>query len=209
MDNYTEKIKETLGESLVSLVEYNNGDEIRHLVVCHSLSIKELDGLRQLKEPPIVFTKDEVDNGVDVFPIEFLNIKRHHELLAGEDIFDNMQISKKNLRHQLEFEFRSKLVHLRHAYLTTKDKDIDKVILDAVPILAPIVGALTYLKDDDAKFDVEHFITLYGINMQVLKEISNARKGITKLKKDKGYYISNLINILTEIGKAVDRIEIT
>lgn len=205
---YIDKIDEIIGKDLVSLIEYNNGDEVRHLAVCNKLGIKELDLLRELKEPPIVFTKEEVDDAIDVFPVEFLNIKRRHKLLTGEDIFINIEISKKNLRHQLEFEFRSKLVHLRQAYLSAKDKDLDNIILSAVPTLAPIIGALIHLKGED-HFNVERFITLYGVDTKVLKEISDARTGRIKLERDKSYYIDNLINILTELGKIVDYLEVT
>lgn len=208
MDKYTEKISEILGENLVSLVEYNNGDEVRHLAVCNNLNIKELDKLKRLKELPITFTKEEIDNAIDVFPVEFLNIKRHHKLLSGEDIFSSMEISKKDIRHQLEFEFRSKLVHLRQAYLSSEGKDVDNIILGAVPTLAPIIGALIYLKGDE-QFNVGRFISLYGINTEVLKEISDVRKGRTKLKTDKNHYIDNLITVLTEIGKIIDTMNVT
>lgn len=206
---YIEKIKDILHGNLVSLVEYNNGDEVQYLTICHHLDLKELDGLKQLKKPPIVFTKEEIDNAIDIFPVEFLNIKRHNMLLSGEDIFSNMQISKKDIRLQLEFEFRSKLVHLRQAYMSSSGKDIDNIILNAVPTLVPIVGALMYLKGESEIFDIGKLTSLYGIDTKVLKEISDIRKGRAKFKKNRSHYIYNLINILTEIGNTIDKIEAT
>lgn len=202
-----EKMKGILKGNLVSLVEYNNGDEIKHLAVYNHLGLVELKAIKKLAEKPILFTKEEIANAKDVFPVEFLNIKRHHTLLCGEDIFKDMEISNQYLRHQLEFEFRSKLVHLRQAYLLASERDLNSIILGAVPTLAPIVGALMYIKGE-SKFSVEKFVELYGIDTKVLKEIHEVRKGRTMLNKDKDYYIDSLINVLTDIGIKIDQMDV-
>lgn len=206
-EEYVEKMKGILKGNLVSLVEYNNGDEVKCLVVCNRLSLDELKAIKKLEEKPILFTKEEIVNAKDVFPVEFLNIKRHHRLLYGEDMFKDIEISNQYLRHQLEFEFRSKLIHLRQAYLSAGEREIDSIILNAVPTLAPIVGALMYIKGED-KFSVEKFVELYGVNTKVLKEIHEVRKGIAMLNKDKSYYIDNLIKVLTEIGEKIEQMDV-
>lgn len=202
-----EKIKEMLGENLVTLVDYNNGDEMRRLAVCKSLSFETLTKLKELREKPIIFSEDEVRNAIDVFPVEFLNIKRHHKLLYGSDIFINMEISKKNMRHQLEFEFRSKLIHLRQSYIHSDGDVMDEIIMEAIPALAPIIGALMYMKDVSTKYDAETFKSLYGVDTQILVDIHNIRIGKTKFDKDKNQYIIKLINVLEQIGKIVNGLE--
>src|SRR3990170_7828080 len=112
MTTETEEIKEILGENLVTLAEYYTGDERNLLAVCNTLDFDSLRRFKKLKKIPFLFTKEELMDGVDVFPIEFLNIRQHHKILYGEDFLKDIQISKKDLRHQLEFEFRSKLIHL-------------------------------------------------------------------------------------------------
>ena len=107
------KIKEILGENLVTLAEYYNGNERNLLAVCNTLDFESLRKLKDIKEIPFFLTKEEIIDGIDVFPIEFLNIRQHHKILYGEDFLKDIEISKKDLRHQLEFEFRSKLIHLR------------------------------------------------------------------------------------------------
>jgi hypothetical protein len=44
-----------------------------------------------------IFTKQELENSLDVFPIEFLEIKESRQLLAGKDILNNYDISPRNL----------------------------------------------------------------------------------------------------------------
>lgn len=211
MANEEMKIKEILGENLVTLAEYYTGDEKRLLAVCKVLDFEILRKLKQGKEFPALFTKEELMQGVDVFPVEFLNIKLNHKILYGEDFLKDINISKKNLRHQLEFEFRSKLIHLRSEYLQYSGRDLENLILSAVPALAPIIGGLLYLKDlrHDGTRDMFDIVSEgYGINVTILKEIYEIRSGNSKFKKDKEQYIMELINVLSGIGKIIDELEV-
>jgi hypothetical protein len=212
MTNTEIKIKEILGEDLVTLAEYYTGDEHKLLAVCKTLDFDILHKLKQNKELPILFTKEELMQGVDVFPVEFLNIKLHHKTLYGEDIFKDINISKKNLRHQLEFEFRSKLIHLRSEYLLYSGRQLESLILSAVPALAPIMGGLVYLKDLQHGDTREMFDIVsegYGIDVSVLKDIYEIRQGKDKFKKDKEQYIKELINVLSGIGKIIDELKVS
>jgi hypothetical protein len=211
MATETEKIKGILGENLVTLAEYYTGDEKNHLAVCNNLDFDSLRGLKHLKEIPFFLTKEELLDAVDVFPIEFLNIRQHHKILYGEDFLKDIKISKKDLRRQLEFEFRSKLIHLRKEYLQFKGKHLENLILSAIPTLAPIIGGLMYLKDlhhIDTEDMFKNISEGYGIDVQVLKEIYDIRRGKAKFRKDKEQYIMELIKLLASIGMIMDQIEI-
>lgn len=211
MTNEEMKIKDILGENLVTLAEYYTEGEQMLLAVCKTLDFEILQKLKQSKEFPTLFTKEELMQGVDVFPVEFLNIKLNHKILFGEDFLKDINISKKNLRHQLEFEFRSKLIHLRSEYLQYSGRDLENLILSAVPALAPIIGGLLYLKDlrHDSTQDMFNIVSEgYGINVTILKEIYEIRSGNSKLKKDKEQYIMELINVLSGIGKIIDELEV-
>ncbi len=203
-----EKIKEILGDNLVTLAAYNNGDETRCLAVCNILDFETISSLKKLKAPPMVFTESEINNALDVFPVDFLNIKRNHKLLYGKDNLDDIEISKEKLRHQLEFEFRSKLIHLRQSYLTSDGDNLEDIILSAVPTLAPIIGALMYLKDMHSKYDPDLVKVMIGIDTRVVKDIHDIRIGKAKFEGDKSKYIEKLINVLTQIGDEVDKIEV-
>ena len=205
------KIKEIFGKNLVTIAEYYTGDVINILVVCNTFDFTTLQKLKQLKEIPLILTKEELTDGVDVFPIEFLNIKKHHKIIYGEDLLKDLVISKIFLRHQLEFEFRSKLIHLRREYLQFKGKDFDNLILSVIPTLVPIIGGLLYLKDSDlgdTNNMIRSFSDEYGIDIQVLKEIYDIREGNSKFNKDKEQYIRELIKVLSNIGEIVDELEV-
>jgi hypothetical protein len=208
-DKNIEKIREILGKNLVLIAQYNTGDVKSTLVVCNELNFETLKNLKQLKEIPLVFATEELTNGIDVFPIEFLNIKQHHTMIFGEDILKDIVISKPNLRRQLEFEFRSKLIHLREQYLHFKGKDMDNLILSAVPTMSPIIGALVYLGDLEDKEDMVKSVSQkFGVDLQILEEIQDIRKGKAKFKKDKEQYIKDLIRVLHYIGKIIDEYKV-
>jgi hypothetical protein len=207
--NDVTKVVDALGSNLVTLAEYYMGDKTYDLIVSHKLDFETLSKLKDLDSVPTVFTFDEIVNARDVFPIEFLNISKHHKIIKGEDILKDIIVTKANLRMQLEFEFRSKLIHLRRAYLRCNDEDTEEVIIDAVPTMAPIIGGLMYIKNIEGKFDVGKIKEAYGIDTQVLLDIYHVRKGKGKLSEDTDIYIKKLIDLLTEIGRIVNDMEVS
>ncbi|MBI3650695.1 MAG: hypothetical protein HY231_06565 [Acidobacteria bacterium] len=67
---------------------------------------------------PVYFSAEEIADSTDVFPIEFLDMSRIRHVLYGQDPFANLQIDTQNLRHQLEYELRGKLIRLRSIYVS-------------------------------------------------------------------------------------------
>lgn len=66
---------------------------------------------------PVYFTVSELQTAADVFPIEFHNMERARKILYGTDVLANIAISDEFLRHQTEYELRSKLIRLRRQYI--------------------------------------------------------------------------------------------
>jgi hypothetical protein len=66
---------------------------------------------------PVYFTVEELSDASDVFPIEFHQMAKARVVLYGHDPFEFVQLSDANLRHQTEYELRSKLIQLRRLYI--------------------------------------------------------------------------------------------
>ena len=66
---------------------------------------------------PLYFTTEEMNDSSDVFPIEFVDMSEVRHVLYGKDPFDGLEIPTHNLRHQLEYELRAKLLRLRRLYI--------------------------------------------------------------------------------------------
>jgi len=67
--------------------------------------------------PPLCFTLERLENSADVFPLELLDIKEQRRVLFGDDVVAGVEVSEANLRHELEYELKSKLIQLRVRYL--------------------------------------------------------------------------------------------
>jgi hypothetical protein len=60
----------------------------------------------------------QVQRSLDVFPIEWLDLKERHWRLEGVDLFDSLEVPQTYLRLQIEQELRGKHLRLKQEYLT-------------------------------------------------------------------------------------------
>jgi hypothetical protein len=127
-------LRATHGKNLAAVILYGSaaaGDFVRHrsnynlLIALHKITPQELrnaqPALREwgkLGHPiPVYFTVAELQDAADVFPIEFHQMEAARKVLYGTDVLENIKISDQNLRHQTEYELRSKLIQLRRQYI--------------------------------------------------------------------------------------------
>jgi len=66
---------------------------------------------------PLFMTKEQIEDSLDVFPIEWLDLSASHLALEGEDVFAGIEVPRGSLRLQCEHELRGKHVALRQAFL--------------------------------------------------------------------------------------------
>src|SRR5215213_9284594 len=127
-------LKATHGDNLASVVLYGSaasGDFVQTesdynlLIALHRIAPEDLRVAQppmrewqRLGHPlPVYFTFGELRDAADVFPIEFHRMERSRVVLYGRDPFETLRISDENLRHQTEYELRSKLIQLRRLYI--------------------------------------------------------------------------------------------
>ena len=99
--------------------------DINTLLVLREMDLAVLESIAPLGRrfkgtgiaPPLVMELGYVNSSLDVFPMEFLEMRLIHETVLGEDILASMKIDRGDLRHQCEREIKSRLVGLRQAYL--------------------------------------------------------------------------------------------
>jgi predicted nucleotidyltransferase len=129
-----ERLNKTHGENLKSVVLYGSAvvggqlDDDRPkkvLVVLDRIAPDDLRAAHGIAEwwrsegnpVPVYFTNEEITDSSDVFPIEFIDMSQVRHVLYGKDPFDGLEIPTQNLRHQLEYELRAKLLRLRRLYI--------------------------------------------------------------------------------------------
>lgn len=67
--------------------------------------------------PPLLISERELRRSLDVFPIEYADIRDAHRVLHGPDPFATLEIDPEHLRLQCEHELKSKQIRLRESYL--------------------------------------------------------------------------------------------
>lgn len=99
---------------------------------------------RRLGHPlPVYFTWEELQNAADVFPIEFHQMEQARVVLYGRDPFETLQITDEMLRHQTEYELRSKLLRLRRLYIPAANNPerLGVLMSDSLASFATLFGA--------------------------------------------------------------------
>jgi hypothetical protein len=89
----------------------------------------------------------EIENSVDVFPIEFHHMEKVRRVLYGRDVLADVPVSDKNLRHQVEYELRSKLMLLRRQYIpaSTSVHDLTQLMSKSLSTFASLFRAVLIL----------------------------------------------------------------
>ena len=203
-----EKIKSVLGDNLVSIIKYDVGFVERFLFVLKDIDILVLDKVKPFFQPVFLFlTKESVVNGVDVFPLEFFNIKTDHEVVFGEDVFKGLEFDKEHIRRQLEFEFRSKLIHLRQEYLSLKGKGLRSVIFAAVPVLTPLLKGMAFLKNISVSEDglIDKVSHAFDEDLSVLKDIELLKQKNSRMV-DEDLLVQRLMLLLKNLGAKLDKL---
>ncbi|NIR47422.1 hypothetical protein GWO43_02990 [candidate division KSB1 bacterium] len=199
-DEFTEDYKAAFEQDLTSVILYGSGakgeyirgkSDINFLIVLTSNGIENLDKALDLipkwrkrnVSVPLFLTEGYIQSALDAFAIEFLNMQKHYRLVFGNDVLESLEISKNDLRLQIERELRGKLLHLREGFLSTgQDRDSLREMLSAsVAAFASIFEALLYLKEDKvpaSKAEVfKHTAEKFGLEMVPFSQLLNIKRG--------------------------------
>lgn len=128
------ELRGALGEELVSLVVYGGlargefdpeRSDVNLMVVVREAGAGLLErlgplvrrGARDVRAGVFLITESELRGATDVFPVKFLDIQRHHRLLAGRDVLSALTFARGALRLRAEQELRNLVLNLRRLYL--------------------------------------------------------------------------------------------
>ncbi len=150
-ETFAESIQHALDDQLQAVVLYGSsaaGDYIEGrsdynvLLLAKTWNVANLDALRGAtakwqkagNPAPLCFTPERFKDAADVFPMEMLDIVESHRVLYGDDPVAGIEVDRAHLRHQVEFELRSKLLKLRQAYLQLRkpEKDLHLLLVDSL-----------------------------------------------------------------------------
>jgi hypothetical protein len=187
------------GKNLASVILYGSaaaGDFVRHqsdynmLIALHRITPKDLrDAQAPMREwtrlghaVPVYFTVSELESAADVFPIEFHQMEGARKILYGTDVLQNLTISDENLRHQTEFELRSKLIQLRRRYIpaSVSVEGLSILMSESLSSFAALFRAVLLLHDLAPPVTKQEVVALTAQHLHIdgvpFEKIFNIRK---------------------------------
>lgn len=168
---------------------------------------------------PTYFTVSELKNAGDVFPIEFHQMEKARVVLYGEDPLAGLEISDEYLRHQTEYELRSKLIQLRRLYIPASvsvDNLLDLMseslvsfasLFRAVLMLygvKPPIGKreVVQLTAKTLKIDAAPFEKIFQIRERGIASVKVDEVSANRIFSDYMHEIENVIEAVDKLSKS-------
>ncbi len=193
-------LKGIYGETLQSVILYGSGargeyvagkSDINFLVV---VSGDEADDLEKLlpRVPkwktravatPVIMTKALIASSIDVYPVEFLNMKRHYEVVYGEDVLKGLAFESRTLRPQCERELKGKLLLLRTGFLGTEGRaeELQRLLAASITAFLSVFNALLHMQGKEAPSGRREIVAAaadaYGIDAGPFLRCIDLREG--------------------------------
>jgi len=232
LNGLVEDLRATHGENLASVVLYGSaaaGDDVElqsdyNLLI--ALNRITPEDLRQAQAPmrewqrlghplPVYFTVEELSDAADVFPIEFHQMAKARVVLYGHDPFEYAQLSDANLRHQAEYELRSKLIQLRRHYIpaSISIEKLSDLMSESLSTFAALFRAVLLLHGQQApvaKADcVRATAKLLNLDVTPFERVFEFRAGgkLPSSEKEANELFGAYMYQIEQVVEAVDELE--
>jgi len=134
VEAYCQKLASAIGENIKAISVYGSAtgpdfvpekSNVNLVVVADRLDQPVLEALLEIVKwggkkrivPPLLLTAEYMESSLDVFPIEFLEIKDSQVLLYGDDYFSSVEVKPDDLRLECESQIKAAILRTRQAYL--------------------------------------------------------------------------------------------
>jgi hypothetical protein len=158
-----------------------------------------------------ILTVREFLNSTDVFPMEYHDILDAHRLLWGEDPTEKMEITRDNLRHQVEERLRGIIHSLRQALIGagTNRKTLERMLRQSFGTQLALYRGLLRLKNADRIPNgeaaiIEKLHEVFDISIAPLRDLLDLRNGE---KREAETIMVDLIGFLTSLVAQVDAMD--
>jgi len=227
-------LRATHGDNLASVVLYGSaaaGDHIELrsdynlLIALHRITPEDLRlaqapmrEWQRIGDPlPVYFTVEELSDAGDVFPIEFHQMAKARIVLFGKDPFEFVQLSDANLRHQTEYELRSKLIQLRRLYIpaSVSTEKLCELMSDSLASFAALFRAVLLLHGKDAPVSkpdcVRATVQLLGLDAEPFEKIFEFRTSdsLPRSESEANAIFGSYLFQIEQVVEAVDELKPT
>ena len=167
---------------------------------------------------PLVMTGEYISRSLDVFAVEFLEMKLFHRTVLGEDPFHGLVIEKMPLRLQCERDLKGKLINLQRGYVSCegRPKEVKGLLLEAFAGYFPLLRAMLYLmripeEPPAHKADVlSEAESVFDLPLKALRDIMTMKTGgvYPKDRASISALFQDLCRITHDLSIAVDALSL-
>jgi hypothetical protein len=228
LNDLKDKLTEAHGENLKSVVLYGSAVAGRQLddegpkkvlVVLDRITPADLKAAHDVAEwwrsegnpVPVYFTTVEIADSSDVFPIEFIDMSKVRHVIYGKDPFDGLEVNTQNLRHQLEYELRAKLLRLRRLYIpASRNADqLARLMAESLDNFAVLFRHVLLMLGKEAPFNKRECVMMLADALQLEKPVL---RRIFEYAPDQEVWLESETNetfakYLDQIEKVVDAVD--
>ncbi len=226
-----EDLKGIYGEALQSVILYGSGargeyvpgkSDINFLVVLAGDVADDLENVlpfipkwkKRAVATPVIMTKSLIGSSVDVYPVEFLNMKRHYQVVFGEDALKNLVFDRKALRLQCERELKGKLLLLRTGFLETEGRaaELQRLLAASIMAFLSVFNALLHMQEQELPRGRREIVAAiahtYGIDASPFLrciELREGKQGVPfgELKAVFRSYIAEIRKMITMVDNLI------
>ncbi|MCD6311677.1 MAG: hypothetical protein J7M11_04380 [Elusimicrobia bacterium] len=186
-DKWMAEIKKVNGDNLVSIIRHG---ENRVLVLLRELNFNNLlensKLVRKMQSKgtvPLYLTEEYINTSCDVYPLEYLRMKRTSRLIYGKNLLDKLEIPSENIRLESEQKIKGALIRITQVILES-GKNMRRLrktsFLALDDILAGLEGILE-LSGMSGQFSpaelIENAQQKFSIDLKPLKDVLDWKNG--------------------------------
>lgn len=196
--------------------------DINTLIIVKTIKISFFDfislmGKRYGKKgvrAPFIMTPDYINRSLEVFPLEFLEMKLIHKLVYGEDVLSAINIEKADARLQCERELKGKLQTLCHGYIKTLGdrKILAELLTGSLSGFFPVFRGILFLYGQEIPTEKVNVLTALekccNRNILVFKRLLDIRQtGASPTLEELKELFKGLYLELDTLAREVDEFE--
>lgn len=161
--------------------------------------------------PPLMLTPADIQASLDVFPIEFLEIKDSHVVIMGEDFFSSLEVATKDLRLECESQLKAAVLRTRQAYLEIgwRKKGAEEVLATSLTSLIPVFRGMLRLRGVAPPRNRAEVIaavgSAFGVETGTFLAILRDRAGDERIEGEEAHAVlARYIDEITDMAGRVD-----
>lgn len=142
---------------------------------------------KKLRSRPVVVDMEFIKNSADVFPMEFFEWRDRSRVIYGENLLAGMEISKKNLRLQIEENLRGKRMRMTQAFfeMDPRKKHLQSYLEDTLPNYITTLRNILRLMDEAENRDAFGLIDAVeeksGVTLSIMKRLQRMKTDGVKI----------------------------